>query len=247
MSMNKLVVANWKMNGSRELLSALPRFAAAAGPGVQVAVCPPFPLIALAVDRGVAGIVVGAQDCHAAPCGAHTGAVSAALIAEAGARLVIVGHSERRRQCNESDALVARKAAAAVAAGLGPLICVGEEDEGEDPGTVAAQLRASLPGGAPAGIVVAYEPVWAIGSGRTPAPSRVASVHAALRAALIAALGDVAGRAVPILYGGSVDAANAAAFTREQDVDGVLVGGASLDREAFQAIIAAVSATVTFR
>lgn len=240
MSVRTLVIGNWKMNGSRALTVMLPRFGASTA-AVEVAICPPFPLIPLAVATDAA-IAVGAQDCHAEPSGAYTGAVAAPLLAELGATLVIVGHSERRA-LGECDADVARKATAALAAGLRPVICVGEAAEGRDDAgeAVAAQLRASLPEYVAGGVIVAYEPVWAIGSGRTPDPAYVAAIHARLRALLVALHGVAAGAAVPIVYGGSVDADNAAAFTAQPNVDGVLVGTASLDPEHFRAVIAAVA------
>ncbi len=199
MALRKLVAGNWKMNGSRAALAGLDAIGAAARahPGVDVAICPPFTLIAPAAERA-SGIAIGAQDCHAAASSAHTGCVSAAMLKEAGATLVIVGHSERRADNGETDADVRAKAEAVIAAGLTPIICVGEtldqRDVGKAVAVVEAQLGGSLPGMIDK-IVVAYEPVWAIGTGRTPSADDVAEMHAAIRAIV----GDV-----PILYGGSV-------------------------------------------
>jgi triosephosphate isomerase (TIM) len=242
MGLRKLVAGNWKMNGSLAALAELDAIAAAAMPhgGVDVALCLPATLIAPAAGRGVA---IGAQDCHAAPSGAHTGCISVAMLKEAGATLVIVGHSERRTDNHETSAEVLAKAQAAIAGGLTAIICVGETEAQRDAGQalsiVTDQVRASVPvGGTGAKMAVAYEPVWAIGTGRTPSTADVAEMHAAIRATLVELLGE-AGQGVRILYGGSVKPSNAAELMAVSDVDGALVGGASLTAADFAPIIAA--------
>ncbi|GIK87831.1 MAG: triosephosphate isomerase [Betaproteobacteria bacterium] len=241
----RLVVGNWKMNGdtasNARLLDAIARgWQAAADRGL--AVCVPFPYLAQARER-LAGSAVawGAQDVSEHPSGAHTGEVSAAMVAEFGSRYAIVGHSERRQAHGESDALVAAKAAAALAADLVPVVCVGEtlaeREAGATSAVVTRQIDAVIAalGPALARCVVAYEPVWAIGTGRTATPEQAQEVHALLRRRLAAAgAGSIA-----LLYGGSVKAANAASLFGMPDVDGGLVGGASLDADEFLAIGAA--------
>lgn len=241
----RLVVGNWKMNGdtasNARLLDAIARgWQAAADRGL--AVCVPFPYLAQARER-LAGSAVawGAQDVSEHPSGAHTGEVSAAMVAEFGSRYAIVGHSERRQAHGESDALVAAKAAAALAADLVPVVCVGEtlaeREAGATSAVVTRQIDAVIAalGPALARCVVAYEPVWAIGTGRTATPEQAQEVHALLRGRLAAAgAGSIA-----LLYGGSVKAANAASLFGMPDVDGGLVGGASLDADEFLAIGAA--------
>lgn len=239
-----LIAGNWKMHGTlamaRELAAGV---AAGAGAGAELLVCPPFPYllpVAKAVDGAVA---LGAQDCHAAAKGAHTGDVSAAMLADLGARYVILGHSERRADHGESDAAVLAKAEAVLAAGLVPVVCVGESEaqrvSGEAEAVVAAQLAGSLPEGfAAAGGVVAYEPVWAIGTGRTPTEADIAALHARIRAALEQRFG-AAGGTLRLLYGGSVKPGNAKAILALPHVDGALVGGASLVVADFLAIAAA--------
>ncbi|WP_296675985.1 triose-phosphate isomerase [Novosphingobium sp.] len=239
------IVGNWKMNGTRAQLPearAIDR-GAARHPGVRVGIAPPFTLISAMVEA-VQELTVGGQDCHTQTAGAFTGDVSAAMVKDAGAGFVIVGHSERRAMHAESDAAVRAKAEAALDAGLEVIICVGESEAQRDAGdaemVVGAQLEASLPRGD--GLVprltVAYEPVWAIGTGRVAAPSEVAAMHAVLRAKLIAIYGDE-GANVRILYGGSVNASNAAELLATPEVGGALVGGASLTAESFLAIVAA--------
>lgn len=230
------------MNGSLESLAELDAIKAAAdaNDGVDVAVCPPFPLIIPAVQRQ-RGLAIGAQDCHQAEKGAHTGCVSAFMLKEVGARLVIVGHSERRTDQGESDALVRAKAEAAIGAGLIAIVCVGETEAERDDGraitVVERQLDGSVPlAGTGATLVIAYEPVWAIGTGRTPSTTDVAEMHAAIRAKLKSLLG-AEGAKVRILYGGSVKPDNARELMAVADVDGALVGGASLTAAQFVPII----------
>ena len=244
----KLVAGNWKMNGSIAALAELPPIAEAArqAGGVDVAICPPFTLIAPALTRS-GGLVIGAQDCHAAASGAHTGSVSVAMIKEAGARLVICGHSERRAENGESDAEVRAKAEAALEGGLSTIICVGESEgeraKGGHVARVEGQLANSLPDDWDEGeLLVAYEPIWAIGTGKVATPADVAEMHAAIRAALVARYGDRGDR-IRILYGGSVKADNAAALFAVADVDGALVGGASLTAAQLVPIIEAAAAS----
>ena len=247
MTRRKLIAGNWKMNGSLAALAELDGIAAAAAAHreVDVAVCPPFTLIAPAVARA-GGVPIGAQDCHAAAKGAHTGCVSAAMLREAGATLVIVGHSERRQDQHETDAEVQAKAVAGVTAGLIAIVCVGETEAERDAGRAVAVVEGQLDGSIPregtaATLVVAYEPVWAIGTGRTPSVGDVTEMHAAIRACLRALLGGE-GEGVRILYGGSVKPDNARELLGVPDVDGALVGGASLTAAAFVPIIIAAAA-----
>ena len=238
--MRKLIAGNWKMNGDRAALGEIDLIsrAADAAPGVDVAICPPFTLIAPSTGRGVA---IGAQDVHRAQSGAHTGCISAAMLVEAGAELAIVGHSERRADQHETDAEVRAKAGAAIAAGLTAIVCVGETEAERDAGSAVTVVEAQLSGSLPAAaerLVVAYEPVWAIGTGRTPSIADVAEMHAAIRKVLVALYGD-AGKGVRILYGGSVKPSNAAELLAVANVDGALVGGASLKAADFAPIIAA--------
>lgn len=246
MALRKLVAGNWKMNGTRESLAELERISAAgsAATGLDVAICPPFTLID-AVAQKAFGFAVGGQDCHQGIKGAHTGCVAAAMLADLGATYVIVGHSERRTDNGETDDLVRAKAEAGIAAGLKAIVCVGEteaeRDEGRAGMVVGGQLDGSVP---PAGtaetLVVAYEPVWAIGTGRTPSTEDVAQMHALIRAKLIELLGEE-GTGVRILYGGSVKPDNAAELMAVADVDGALVGGASLTAAQFVPIIEAAA------
>lgn len=240
----KLVAGNWKMNGSLAALAELDAIAAAADatPGVDVAIALPATLIAAAVAR-VPSLAIGAQDVHPADKGAHTGCVSAAMLVEAGAGFSIVGHSERRADQCEDDAQVKGKAAALHRAGLRAIVCVGEtlaqREAGEAEAVVTAQIAGSLPDDATADwCAIAYEPVWAIGTGRTPTAADVAAIHGAIRAKLRALIGAEAD-AMRILYGGSVTADNAAELLHTADVDGALVGGASLTAAKFVPIIAA--------
>ncbi len=215
---------------------------------VDVAVCPPTIWLEAVAERlKGSGVRLGAQNVHPAESGAFTGEVSASMLAEVGARYVIVGHSERRQVFGESDAFVAEKASAALAAGLVPIVCVGEtldqRESGDAQATVLGQLAASLDGVEVADasqIVVAYEPVWAIGTGKTATPDQAQAMHAAIRTALADRFAG--GDGVEILYGGSVKPGNAAELFAQPDLDGALVGGASLDAESFAAIAAAARA-----
>ena len=232
MTRRKLVAGNWKMNGSLAQLDELAAIAAAAeaSPDVDVAVCVPFTLIHPAAQRSA--VAIGAQDVHHRESGAHTGCISAAMLKEAGARMAIVGHSERRTDQRESNEDVLAKAEAAIAAGLVAIVCVGETESERDEGRAVAVVEGQLDGSVPRGgtadtLVIAYEPVWAIGTGRTPTVSDVAEMHGAIRARLGALLGGEAEK-VRVLYGGSVKPSNAAELLHVSDVDGALVGGASL-------------------
>ncbi len=250
--MGKLIVGNWKMNGTRAALSeatALAEALRARKTGASahvVGLCPPATLItamAHALDGGP--VQVGGQDCHVARAGAHTGDISAEQLADAGAVMVIIGHSERRQDHGETSATVRAKVEAAWAAGLRAIVCVGESgaqrQAGQTLAIIDAQVRESLPK-APSGklipdhLVVAYEPVWAIGTGLVPEPSDIIAVHALIRGILRDLYGAAAG-AIPILYGGSVKPDNARALLGLANVDGALVGGASLQASEFIKII----------
>ena len=240
-----LVAGNWKMNGSVAGADEARRLAdgLAALPGVRcnAMICPPFPLVGL-FARVLAGtaLAVGAQDCHPKASGAHTGDVSAELLAEVGATAVIVGHSERRHDHAETDALVAAKAEAAWRAGLVAIICVGETEAEREAGRTLDVIGGQIAGSVPVAetTVVAYEPVWAIGTGRTPTPADVAEVHVFIRETLAGRLGEE-GRGIRLLYGGSVKPSNAAELMAVANVDGALVGGASLKADDFLGIMAA--------
>ena len=244
-----LVVGNWKMHGSpasiEKLLGNLVDTDNA--DSSEVAVCPTYVHLAQAMALCAGSpIAVGAQDCSHMPSGAYTGEVSAGMLAELGCRWVILGHSERRQYHAESDDLVAAKLTAAIAAGLQPIVCVGETREqreaGEAEAVVGAQLQGALAGQADLNtLVVAYEPVWAIGTGLTATPEQAQDMHAFIRSGL----DDIAGvdaAATRLLYGGSVKSANAAELFAQPDIDGALVGGAALVAEDFQAIIDAAAA-----
>jgi triosephosphate isomerase (TIM) len=240
-----LIAGNWKMNGLRADGVALARAVAglvkrAGWADRDILVCPPATLL-IAVAEAVAGsgVAVGGQDCHASAKGAHTGDISAEMLRDAGATHVIVGHSERRTNCGETDAVVRAKAEAAWRAGLLPIVCIGEtlaeREAGKALDILAAQLKGSVPAGATAArLVVAYEPVWAIGTGKTPTTPEVAAAHAHIRKVL-GGLTAEAG-AVRLLYGGSVNSRNAAELLAAGDVDGALVGGASFKADDFLAI-----------
>jgi triosephosphate isomerase len=240
-----LIAGNWKMNG---LKTSMAEFDAMCAGGPDVAakadllVCPPATLIAAFADkaRGVKTLAIGAQDCHPKASGAHTGDISAEMLADAGACAVIVGHSERRADHGESDALVRLKAEAAWRAGLTAIVCIGEtqhqRDQGKTLDICGAQLAGSLPDGTTAAnLVVAYEPVWAIGTGLTPTSADVEQVHRFIRDSLISRFNGEGAR-IRILYGGSVKASNAAELMAVANVNGALVGGASLKASDFLAI-----------
>ena len=241
-----LIAGNWKMNGvAASLVEARGVADGIKGRKARVAICPPATLIHR-MSEALAGssVLVGAQDCRAEPSGAFTGDIAAEMLADAGATLVILGHSERRAIYDETDDLVARKVAAALRAGLEPIVCVGENLEqrkaGEALSVVTGQVRGSLPA-ALAGLAfsVAYEPVWAIGTGLTPTTPEIEEMHRAIRATLSEMFGAAAD-AAPILYGGSVKPSNAAEILHAAEVGGALVGGASLKAEDFLEIIGAL-------
>jgi triosephosphate isomerase len=246
MARRKLVVGNWKMHGLGADIAEIAAIAEAAGrsPGVDVGVCVPATLIERAV-RAAPGLPIGAQDMHFADRGAHTGCISAEMIADAGGSIVIVGHSERRQAQRESDEEVRSKAESALRAGLLTIVCVGESllvrEAGDAVPSVLRQLDASLPSDAPTErLAIAYEPIWAIGTGRTATIDDIAEMHAAIRSRLRQAYGD-AGDAIRILYGGSVKPNNAADIFAVTDVDGGLIGGASLTAADFVPIIEAAA------
>jgi triosephosphate isomerase len=244
-----LVAGNWKMNGLGASLAELKALKESLDqspvPEAEIMVCPPATLLAQA-RWALTGsnILLGAQDCHPLPSGAHTGDLSAEMLADAGATAVIVGHSERRKDHGETDALVNAKARAALRAGLTAIICVGETEEQRDQGNTLDIVRHQIEGSVPEGaggsnIVIAYEPVWAIGSGVTPTPADIAEVHGFIRSELGRLLGKAEIGALRILYGGSVKPANASELLFVPDVDGALVGGASLTASDFYAILSA--------
>jgi triosephosphate isomerase (TIM) len=242
--MRKLIAGNWKMNGLRADGTALARALTArhldAGPDCDLLICPPATLlIEIAPLLAGTGIALGGQDCHPDPVGAHTGDISAAMLKDAGCAYVILGHSERRREHHETDALVRRKVGAAWATELIPIVCVGEtaaeRDAGRTLAVIGAQMSGSLPArGGASPLVIAYEPVWAIGTGRTPKRHEIAEVHAFIRSELDKDTPSAA--TVRILYGGSVNAKNAQEILPIANVDGALVGGASLDAQSFWTI-----------
>jgi triosephosphate isomerase len=241
--MRQLIAGNWKMHMLRAPAAELAKGVrdGASGLACDLLVCPPFTAIET-VARVLAGseVTVGGQDCHPKPQGAHTGEVSAAMLRDAGASWVILGHSERRQNHGETDELVREKVLAAVEAGLSPIVCVGETDEqrtsGQETEVVGWQLAGSLP--KPFAGVVAYEPVWAIGTGRTATEQDVATMHAFIREELVRQFGD-AGQGIRILYGGSMRPGNAGSLCGVPHVGGGLIGGASLKAEDFLAIAGA--------
>lgn len=243
----KIAAGNWKMNGTKAALAELSALTAALPQDPpEVVICPPAPLLFRAADMSGL-IVIGAQDCHMQTSGAFTGDISAAMIADAGARYVIVGHSERRETHGETNAQVHDKAEAAWAAGLTPIICIGEAlDDREASNTldiIAGQLAGSVPDAVSASnTVIAYEPIWAIGTGKVPTLDQIIEVHDFIRAKLTNRLGAT-GDLVPLLYGGSVKADNAATIFEATNVDGALVGGASLKASDFAPIVAALAAS----
>ncbi|WP_288997792.1 triose-phosphate isomerase [uncultured Gemmobacter sp.] len=246
--MRRLAAGNWKMNGTAaDLAEVVALTAAHPAPGCDMLLCPPATLIdRMARAAHGTALRIGGQDCHARATGAHTGDVSAPMLAEAGASYVILGHSERRADHGETDAQVRAKAEAAWTSGLIAVICVGETEAERDAGqalaVVGRQVEGSVPDGATAkNIVIAYEPVWAIGTGRTPTLHEIAEVHRFLRAELVSRFG-AAGKGIRLLYGGSVKPSNAAEIFATAEVNGALVGGASLKAADFGAIVAALSA-----
>ena len=247
MALNKLVAGNWKMHGLSSDLAEIETVAAQARdyPAVNVALCVPAILIDRAA-RAVPGFPIGGQDVHRSEKGAHTGCTSARMLLDAGASLTIVGHSERREAQRESDEEVKAKAEAALSVGLDVILCVGESLELRDAGkaieTVLAQLDGSLPDqlSDEAELAIAYEPIWAIGTGKIPTDAEIAEMHASIRGKLNARFGAL-GAAIRILYGGSVKASNADEIFAIGDVDGALVGGASLTATDFIPIVAAAA------
>ncbi|SRR5579885_2497492 len=243
--MRQLIAGNWKMHGLGDALGeieALKRMLAGNPPPADVLVCPPATLLTRAVAAAGGAIAMGGQDCHSEQKGAFTGDISAEMLKDAGASAVIVGHSERRQYHGETDGLVASKARAAWRAGLMAIICVGETEDQRDSGHAlhicGNQLAGSVPDGLTAeNTAVAYEPVWAIGTGRTPTSREIEEMHAHVRQSLVRRFGEI-GRRTRILYGGSVKPSNAAEILRVADVGGALVGGASLKAAEFGAIIA---------
>jgi len=246
----KLAAGNWKMNGTGASLSEVEALKAALSePTVDVLICPPATLLSRLSDAlDGSAIVTGGQDCHAAGSGAHTGDISADMLRDAGATHVILGHSERRTDHGESDADVRAKAKSAIAAGLRAVICVGETlGEREAANTlsiIGGQLAGSVPDLVTADrLVIAYEPVWAIGTGKVPTTDQIGEVHDFIRAELEKRFGSGVGRSVPILYGGSVKGSNAAEIFAVSNVDGALVGGASLKAADFLPIVEALQAS----
>jgi len=246
MAPRKLAAGNWKMNGTLASLAEIDQLLADnPRPGCDVLICPPATLVHALAGRVEGKIAVGGQDCHAKTSGAHTGDIAAAQLRDAGASHVILGHSERRTDHGETDADVAAKSVAAYEAGLVAVICVGEteaqRDAGETLDVISTQLAGSIPEGATAAnTVIAYEPVWAIGTGRTPTSEQIAEVHALIRDRLAARFAD--GADFALLYGGSVKPGNAAEIFAIPHVNGALVGGASLRAADFGPIISALSA-----
>lgn len=246
--MRVLIAGNWKMNGTVAALGEIARLAeivAARPPAAGILICPPATLLTRAVAAAAGRIAIGGQDCHAQASGAYTGDISAEMLKDAGASAVIVGHSERRHYHGESDVLVAAKAAAAQRAGLLAIVCVGESEAERDAGraldVVTAQLAGSLPADATAALTaIAYEPIWAIGTGRTPALGDILEMHAHIRAELRTRFGTEGAR-MRILYGGSVKPSNAAEILGLAEVGGALVGGASLKAAEFNSIFSSVS------
>lgn len=245
--MRKLAAGNWKMNGTSAALAEVSALLQShPAPACDMLLCPPATLIARMADlaKGTA-LRVGGQDCHARKSGAHTGDISAEMLVDSGASHVILGHSERRADHGETDAQIHAKAEAALAAGLTAIICIGETEAERDAGrtldVVGTQLHGSVPAHATAAnLVIAYEPIWAIGTGRTPTLAEIAQVHTFLRTRLTARIGTAAAD-VPLLYGGSVKPSNAKEIFAVPHVDGALVGGASLKAADFGAIVAALS------
>jgi triosephosphate isomerase len=246
--MRKLAAGNWKMNGTSASLAEIDALIGAhPALACEVLICPPATLIAQMVwKRGKHPVAVGGQNCHAAASGAHTGDISAGMIADAGGTYVILGHSERRADHGEKDALIRAKTEAAWAAGLTAIVCVGEtlaeREAGRTIEVVGGQLAGSVPDGATAAnTVIAYEPVWAIGTGKVPTLEEIGAVHGDIRARLTERIGEDA-NGIRILYGGSVKPSNAGEIFAVPNVNGALVGGASLKAADFGGIIAALEA-----
>lgn len=244
--MKKLAAGNWKMNGLEAGLAEIDALAEAhPRPACEVLICPPATLLSRLTERASGtGIVTGGQDCAVAPSGPHTGDISAEMIADAGGTYVILGHSERRADHGENDTIVMAKTQAAWRAGLTAIVCIGETLEQRTSGTtidvVSGQLRGSVPDGATAAnTVIAYEPVWAIGTGKVPTLDEIGAVHDDIRARLTSRFGDE-GKGMRILYGGSVKPSNAEEIFGVSNVDGALVGGASLKAEDFGGIVGAL-------
>lgn len=245
--LRKLAAGNWKMNGTSAELGEVDALVSAIGtPGCDVLLCPPATLVSTMAARCEGTpVAVGGQDCHAETSGAHTGDISAAMLRDAGATHVILGHSERRADHGETDAHVRAKVEAAWEAGLRAIVCVGETlEEREADNTIAiiqGQIAGSIPEMATGhNLVVAYEPVWAIGTGKVPSNDQIGEVHDTIRAQLEKRFGAGVARSVPLLYGGSVKPANAAEIFAVSNVDGALVGGASLKADDFSGIVAAL-------
>jgi triosephosphate isomerase len=245
----KLAAGNWKMNGTTASLAEVHVLIAAhPSPSCQMLLCPPATLIGqMAAAAKGSALQIGGQDCHPIASGAHTGDISAAMLKDAGADFIILGHSERRADHGESDALISAKTLAAWDAGLVAVVCIGETEQIRDAGqtltVIGAQLAGSVPDGAtPQRLVVAYEPVWAIGTGRTPTLAQIEEVHGFVRARLTERFGAAA-REMRLLYGGSVKPSNASEIFAVPNVDGALVGGASLKAADFSTIISALSAS----
>jgi triosephosphate isomerase (TIM) len=246
----KLAAGNWKMNGTSDSLAEVDHLIAAhPSPSVEIVLCPPATLLSRMAGRtGRSPIALGGQDCHAAASGAHTGDISVAMLSDAGATHVVAGHSERRADHRETDAIVRAKSEAVLAGGLTAIICIGEtlaeREAGRTLEVVGTQLAGSVPDGATgATTVVAYEPVWAIGTGKVATPDEIAEVHAFIRAELVKRFG-AEGQTFRLLYGGSVKASNAAEIFAVPDVDGALVGGASLKADDFSPIVSALEGAV---
>lgn len=246
----KLAAGNWKMNGTQDSLDVIAALAEAHATAiVDILVCPPATLIAAAA-AGSGPVAIGGQDCHMAESGAHTGDISPLMLRDAGASHVILGHSERRQDHGEDDDMVCAKARAAIKAGLVAVICVGESLAERDAGTtldvISGQLAGSVPDAADgadgASVVIAYEPIWAIGTGKVPTMAQIGDVHDHIRARLEDRFGPEVGQAIRVLYGGSVKAGNAADIFAVRNVDGALVGGASLTVQDFSPIVTALEA-----
>ena len=243
----KLAAGNWKMNGTSASLGQIDALAEAfPAPGCEILICPPATLIERMIRRASgSAVMVGGQDCHMELSGAHTGDISAEMLTDAGASHVILGHSERRADHCETDEMVRAKAETAHSQGLVAIICCGEaletREAGETLAHVGRQIAGSLPDGCTGeNTVVAYEPIWAIGTGKIPTLAEIGEVHAFIRAELVARFGPETGNAIRLLYGGSVKPSNAAEIFAVADVDGALVGGASLKAEDFGGIISAL-------